>query len=178
MNVYGDMDGVSALFGKASIEEITSKGFFASRKPVPNVIEFFRMLSQNPTINFYSLSAVLSDMAEEEKRGWNKEHAPFIKPDHQIYLPYGVDKAAYLKAQGIMVNDNDILIDDFSPNLYGWHGIGVKMYNGINGTHGTWHGYSIHSDMTPEIMYRQMVGICMSVALQEQYINTTQQNCL
>jgi hypothetical protein len=178
MNVYADMDGVSALFEKASLEEMTSKGFFASRKPVLNVIEFFRLLSHNKSVNLFILSSVLSDMAEDEKREWNKEWMPFIKSENQIYIPYGVDKAEYLKAQGIAINNDDILVDDFSLNLHSWHGVGVKMYNGINGNHGTWKGYSLHSNMAPDIMYKQMVGICFAVNLQEQYINISNQNSL
>lgn len=178
MKVYADMDGVTALFEQASLEEMTQEGFFLSRKPVQNVIEFLKLLSEDPAVELFSLSAVLSDMAEAEKREWNKKYMPFLKPDHQIYLPYGVNKAEYLKSLGFPISNNDILVDDFSPNLHAWHGVGVKMYNGINGTHGTWKGYSVHSNMTSDIMYRQMAGICLSVRMQEQYINVTQNNCL
>ena len=41
------------------------------------------------------------------------------------------------------------LLDDFTPELKDWNGKAIKLYNGINGTKGTWHGYSVRADMDP-----------------------------
>ena len=49
--------------------------------------------------------------------------------------------------------DVNVLLDDYSRNLHEWKAegnIGCKFYNGINGTHGTWNGYSVSSWMTAE----------------------------
>ena len=48
----------------------------------------------------------------------------------------------------------------------------MKLYNGINGTHGTWQGFSIHNKMTPDKMVSQLDGISMMesmrIRMQEQ----------
>lgn len=40
-------------------------------------------------------------------------------------------------------------------------GIAVKIYNGINGTKGRWHGYRISSDMSPLQIRNTLLGIAM-----------------
>ncbi len=160
MRIYVDMDGVTAKFEKASLEEMYADGFFLSRKVVPNVIDCLEKLSRAFDVELYILSAVISDRAREEKIAWNKENVPFIPLNHQLYPPYGENKATYLKEKGLEIGKDDILIDDFSPNLHSWPGIGIKIYNGINGTHGTWQGYSVHSNMNPKHMCYQVLGIC------------------
>ena len=37
--------------------------------------------------------------------------------------------------------------------------VGIKVYNGINGTNGTWKGYSVHAQSEPEICYKQLNAI-------------------
>ena len=157
-----DMDGVLALFEQASIEEMTTPGFFISRKPVQNVIDMTDRLiekSGREDIEVYVLSSYLLPVSKAEKIAWNEKytHIPF---ENQIYVPYGESKAdAFMSIGGI--RETDVLLDDFSPNLREWdkYGVGVKLYNGINGTKGTWKGFSIHGNMDPDRMAQQLDGI-------------------
>ncbi len=41
--------------------------------------------------------------------------------------------------------------------------VGIKVYNGINGTNGTWRGYSVHAQSEPEICYRQLNAIIETI---------------
>ena len=70
------------------------------------------------------------------------------------------------------IKPGDVLVDDFTKNLNEWQGVAVKLYNGINGTHGTWQGFSIHNKMTPDKMVSQLDGISMmesmKIRMQEQ----------
>lgn len=155
--IFIDMDGVLAKWENATLEEMTSPGFFASRKPVANVINAVRRLQDNPEFEVFILSSYLLDISKEEKITWNALHTQ-IPEDHQIYVPYGEKKGLALQKIG-GIQPDDVLLDDFSQNLHEWEGIGVKLYNGINGTHGTWAGFSVHSNMTPEHMVMQLTAV-------------------
>ena len=96
----------------------------------------------------YILSAYLteSDYAYQEKLDWLKEHIPELTVDKTILLPYGENKAAYLKEHYSPIAHDDVLIDDYTQNLLKWRdygGEGIKYLNGINHTRGTWQGVTI-----------------------------------
>lgn len=160
-----DMDGVLAKWEDASLEEMTSPGFFKSRKVDENVCAMLKHLikKQEPEgIEVYILSSYLLPISKEEKIQWNSEYTQ-IPLNRQIYVQYGENKATALECVG-GVREGDILLDDFTKNLNEWPGVAVKLYNGINGTHGTWQGYSIHNKMTPDKMLIQLDGISMMEA--------------
>lgn len=175
--IFVDMDGVTAKFEPASIEEMTTPGFFISRKPVESVISMVKLLQKEKDVEVFVLSSYLLPISKEEKIRWNEQYTS-IPRENQIYVPYGQDKAEFLR-QLIGMQEDDVLVDDFTPNLKTWNGVGVKLYNGINGTHGTWDGYSIHSNMAPEVMYTQLNAIsvaCHDLLLkrkEENYIDMT-----
>lgn len=170
-----DMDGVTALFEPASIEEMTSPGFFLSRKPVESVINMVKLLQKEKDVEVFVLSSYLLPISKEEKIAWNEKYTT-IPRENQLYVPYGQDKAKFLDDH-VGLREDDVLLDDFTQNLKTWNGVGVKLYNGINGTHGTWDGYSIHSNMSSEMMCLQLNAIskaCHEMLLQrkeENYIN-------
>lgn len=157
-----DMDGVLAIWEDASIEEMTSPGFFLSRKPDRNVIEMARMLLDGQGeggYEVYILSSYLLPISRREKIAWNAEHLG-IPEERQIYVPYGDSKASAFDGIG-GIGECDVLLDDFSDNLREWPGVAVKMYNGRNGTRGTWTGYSVRNSMDPEKMAAQLEGISL-----------------
>lgn len=155
-NVYFDMDGTLAEWQTRPIEEVAKKGYFSNLPVMTNVVAMVKALSQMPEINLYILSAVFQDEHSiKDKQEWLSKYLPEIPTERQIFVPYGQSKSDFLSNKA----DTDVLLDDFSMNLRDWHGKGVKIYNGINGTKGTWHGYSIHADMVPQIMLHQFLGI-------------------
>ena len=160
--IFIDMDGVVATWENASLEEMTSPGFFASRKPDEKVCEMVHLLLEkqdSENIEVFILSSYLLPISKEEKIEWNEKYTG-IPLERQIYVPYGESKTKALETIG-GIRPNDVLLDDFSDNLREWQGVAVKLYNGINGTKGTWDGFSVHGKMKPEVMVNQLDGISM-----------------
>lgn len=148
--IFIDMDGVLAKWEETSIEETFKPGYFARREVEGKIAELIHRLMAAGK-NVAILSAVYTEgTAWADKESWLKSHGLGDIP--RIFVPYGEDKNKYI------VPDEHIpvLVDDFSKNLHAWTRAGyrgVKFYNGINGHHGTWTGYSIDHRMTVDQMY-------------------------
>lgn len=161
--LYVDMDGTLTEWKNASIEEVTSPGWFRQASPADSVVSAIRrLISADNDVEVFILSAVFSDdHSIQEKTEWLSFFLPEIDEQHILFVPYGEKKTDYVQEK------NTFLLDDFSKNLYEWNGTGIKVYNGVNGTKGTWHGYSVHSSMSSEIMYTQLLGIINAVVQSE-----------
>lgn len=156
--IFFDLDGVLAVWQNAPLEEVAKPGYFSALPEQKNVVKAFRLMEACPDVGLYILSSVFADgHSEDDKRSWVSAHLNLPK-EQQIYCPYGQEKAMALEKTG-GVNPSDVLVDDFSRNLRSWPGISVKLYNGINGTKGTWDGYSIHASMKPEILAKQLYAV-------------------
>lgn len=147
---YVDMDGVLAKWdANASIEETFQRGYFLNREPDYDAIRYVKNLIYAKCDVIILSHAYQNGYAESEKIHWlNKYGLGNLK---HIFVPYGVPKLDY-----VMLNTEatiNYLIDDFTKNLREWesveNNIGIKYYNGINGTHGTWKGLSINIDKKP-----------------------------
>ncbi|MEY8369791.1 hypothetical protein AALA24_13645 [Anaerovoracaceae bacterium 42-11] len=145
--LFVDMDGTLTTFTPATMGQLNKKGYFANLKPLSNVVDAVRLLIDDG-IDVYILSAVLDNpYAPDEKRQWINSHIPEIEDRHIIFVPCGADKSEYVPEN---IQMQDILLDDYSRNLHRWKGCGIKLRNGINGTHGTWKGASVDYSMPPE----------------------------
>lgn len=149
--LFVDMDGTLAEFHPVqSMEELYAEGYFAGLPPQRNVVEAVRILNEDPNIDVYILSAVLSDSkyALKEKTEWLEKYLPEIDSGHYLFPHCGRNKAAVIP-DGI--RKGDVLIDDFTKNLLAWpeDGIGVKLLNGINHSKGTWKGSRISMTERP-----------------------------
>lgn len=140
--IFFDMDGTLSEWEDNPIEEVAKPGYFYSRKPVHNMIEAMRVLAKMPDYEVYILSSVFMDEhSVSEKIAWNALYTALPRAK-QIYVPYGQDKNAFLEECGGICPE-DVLVDDFSYNLHKWKGIGIKVFNGVNGTKGTWQGPAV-----------------------------------
>ena len=125
--VFFDMDGVLARWNsEATMEEVFSKGYFRNLKPDILAIELAEEL-QKRGYDVHILSKA-TYQAVAEKYDWIDEHMPFISMDKIVFVPLEGDKEAFVPG----FNRGDILIDDYNPNLYAFHGKAVKYLNGIN----------------------------------------------
>ena len=142
--VFVDMDGVLNKWEYVGYDTLYEKGFFRSREPNENVIKNVKELIKHPCFDVYVLSACLMDSpyAMQEKREWLEEYLPELHEDKYIFTPCGVNKVDYIPGG---VKSTDILLDDYSKNLFDWDrasGIGIKVLNGVNNSKGTWKDYS------------------------------------
>ena len=162
INIYIDMDGVQAVYGKGdSVEEMGKPGYFRNRPVQNNVIELMQALNIDEHINLIILSSVFADdHSVEDKLMWLVEQD--LMDVRVCFVPEGERKSDYAIQGGL-----NILIDDFSKNLFDWESkgvgfVGIKFLNGINGTKGTWarrRGLTLDSNLPAEELYDRLVEI-------------------
>lgn len=158
--VYIDFDGVLGVFDTTkSLEEVAKPGYSLTVPLMKEMCDAIKMLKEDDTLakkfSFKPLSAAIALHAERDKTQVLQKAVDDQFASDAVFVQYGTSKSQY--AEG-----GNILIDDFSFNLHEWEaagGIGIKVYNGINGSHGTWTGYSVHSKAKPEVIYRTIKGI-------------------
>lgn len=144
--LFVDMDGTLAEFKVVdTLERLYEPGYFLNLEPNVNVVSAIKELIDNhKEIDVYIMSAVLSDSkyALNEKKEWLQKHLPEISMEKCIFPPCGSDKKDFIPNG---VRSDDFLLDDYSVNLNAWEppARGIKLLNGINGTHGTWNKDSV-----------------------------------
>ena len=159
--IFVDMDGVLAVFHpEKSLEEIAIPGYFRNLEPqLPVVSAINRIVRRGLEVEVYILSSVLNDEAAEEKAQWLLQYMPDIDREHMLFVPYGVDKSAYVREATKEVSTDDILLDDFTFNLRSWHGVGVKLLNNINNTKRSWKGFVVNGNGDMDTIYASLIGI-------------------
>lgn len=158
MRIFVDMDGTLAKWNNVEFEELFEEGYYRNLEPNMNILnEVNHLISQGEDV--YILSAYLteSDYAKKEKQEWVNQYLPELPEEKQIFVPYGTNKAEYLKEHYSPITNTDYLIDDYTKNLLEWKefgGIGVKYLNGINHTKGTWNGLMLTSYSNNETPFK------------------------
>ncbi len=148
--IWSDFDGCPSKFNKAAtMEQLVTPIYYLESVPDMSYITMLKILL-NAGYDVRMLTKVLSKDIAEAKRQFMLRYGVDIP---LVAVPYDEDKASYIEQEDAM----NILIDDFTPGLrdwekYGDNFIGIKYFNGINGTKGTWNGYSINSRMTAKKM--------------------------
>lgn len=157
--LYVDMDGTICVWeNEVPLEEVTKRGYFLERKPIPTIISALEILESRYDVELQVLSAVFNDNHScMEKHLWLEKNAPFLLKRQPIFVPFGENKGNY-------VDRSAFLLDDFSYNLHNWYRRkGIKAYNGINGTHGTWVGKpSIHVYADPFVIADKLASYIFS----------------
>lgn len=149
--LFIDMDGTLAKFRVVdTMETLYEEGYFAELPPQQKVVDGIKQfMKENPETEVFILSSVLSDSpyAMHEKEAWIDRYLPEIDREHRIFCPCGSPKGEYVPYGA---RHGDVLIDDYSKNLHEWEGVGVKLMNGINGTHGSWKGAKLQAEGNPD----------------------------
>lgn len=141
--LFVDMDGTLAKWNwGATQEQLLSDGYFSELLPLDTVTVLAQVKNYK---NIYILSSVLPEkpLARQEKLEWLTKYLPDFPLDHCFFPPCGMSKCDYIRQIFGCVDESFVLLDDYSVNLHAWEGIGVKLLNGANGSHGTWHGLAI-----------------------------------
>lgn len=136
--LYVDMDGVLARWKDASYRDVSSEGFFLSRKPELNLIEAVRIIFESD-VDIHILSSVLNnEFALKEKKDWLRLWLPWLPQCNCHFISYGSVKKP--------VNSEKVgyLLDDYTRNLVCWKGIGIKFCTNCNERCGSWDGHRIY----------------------------------
>lgn len=160
--LFVDIDGVLAKFNRdKSLEEVAMKGYSLGLEPMIEVVRAVKNLADEEAkeCEIYILGAVLNPDCLEDKDMWLDRYLSEVDKAHRIYVPYGIQKEEWLKLKGISLSEDDILLDDFTKNLNTWHGVGVKLLNGINNTHGTWRGFVVNGCSDEITITKALLGI-------------------
>lgn len=150
MRIFVDMDGTLAKWNNVEFEQLFEQGYYRNLEPNNDILsDVNRLIHEGKDV--YILSCVLpeSKYALEEKKEWLKEYVPDLPEDKYIFVPYGQNKADYLKKHYSPITNSDYLVDDYTKNLQEWKdygGVGIKYLNGINHTRGTWKGLMVHEE--------------------------------
>lgn len=124
--IFVDMDGVVAKWNtEATMEEVFGKGYFRHLPPNQTMINNVESLMDDYEVFILSKSVY---GAIEDKYEWLKEHMPFIDSEHIIFVPLACNKEDFIPA----FRETDVLLDDYTPNLESFRGVGVNVCNGIN----------------------------------------------
>lgn len=153
--IFVDMDGTLAVFNPiVQLETLYEENYFKNLAPQMNVLEATKVLIQEyPDLEVFVMSAYLGDSkyALHEKNEWLDFYLPEIDSAHRVFVPCGEDKSQFVPGK---LKEDDFLLDDYTVNLSSWEppARGIKLMNGINGTHGTWQGSRISFERSPEDM--------------------------
>jgi len=151
--LFGDMDGSFAEWKPVTaFEDLYEEGYFRTLKAHDALVLAFRAVITSEGVEGFINSHYLQDSkyALKEKNSWVDEQLPEIPRHNRIFSSCGINKTKYVPGG---IKPNDILIDDYTPNLREWEaagGTGIKFMNGINGTKGTWNGLRIDKNDSPE----------------------------
>ena len=155
MKLYWDMDGVINHFIKDG--DYLREGYFYGL-PVHEEIKKTIDIFNEEKVEQFILSKYPNKTACFDKMKSIVELFPWFKRKNIILLPYEDDKTKYVGR----IDKNDILIDDFTPNLVEWQEIGgtpIKCINKINNTTGRWKGDFIDVGTNPYDIVKKIVGI-------------------
>ena len=168
------MDGTLAKWNNVEFEQLFEEGYYRNLEPNLALINDVKTLIASG-IDVYILSAYLteSEYALDEKKEWVEYFLPELPEEHRIFVPYGTNKAEYLRNNYSPITSEDYLIDDYTQNLLEWKeygGVGVKYLNGINHTRGTWNGLFVNREPSglDVIEDTSLYGLVLSERLKEQ----------
>jgi len=167
-NLYIDMDGTVAKFyeDEHCVENMYEPDFFFKLKPYENFVQAILILKRkySDLISLKILSAAPTIHAVESKKSWVLVHLGDLPG---IYCLVGADKAAVVYQEtGHVINQDDVLIDDYSKNLIEWREAGghpVKFRNEFNGqglNNYNFVGDKLYYDRSPEQLVMDILDIC------------------
>ena len=126
--IFLDLDGTLARFNveNALARFAVEKYFFKNLLPYENINVINRMARNG---NVYILSASPNIQADYDKIEWVNKYLPNISQNHIIICRCGDNKASELRKIGLHIDENCILLDDYTKNLNEWElagGVGIK----------------------------------------------------
>lgn len=145
--IFLDMDGTIARFNvrNALARFEKEEGFFAKLLAYKGIEEINEMAKAG---NVYIISASPNAQADTDKIAWLCKYLPNINLLTNVFIcRCGDNKADFLRAKGITVNADTVLVDDYTKNLTEWEsagGVGIKrLTKCADNSRGLWKGLAI-----------------------------------
>jgi len=124
--LFLDLDGTLARFNVRNALERFDKeeGFFANLLAYKG-IEVVNELAKKG--NLFIISASPNEQADNDKMIWLKKYLPNIQEQNITLCRLGENKAEIIQNKyNIKINENCLLLDDYTKNLNEWERIGGK----------------------------------------------------
>lgn len=167
INLYVDMDGVQARYGFGdSVQTMERPGYFRSRACYENMMQALKMLLSDNRFSVTVLSAVFPEAHNiSEKTAWLLDNG--MGAAKRLFVPCGSKKGEFAEKNAV-----NILIDDYSANLFSWQQMGhgfhaIKFLNEKNGSNGTWKkagGYAVSYQMSAVELYEKITAFAKAAA--------------
>lgn len=145
--IFLDMDGTIARFNvRNALDRFdTEHDFFKNLLPYKG-IENINELAQNG--NIYIISASPHMYADLDKKVWISKYLPNLPKKNILLCRIGQNKAKFIENKlGIKIDNDCILVDDYTKNLTEWEnsgGIGIKRITRVSdNSTGKWKGLEL-----------------------------------
>ena len=136
--VFIDLDGTLAEFGAVvAIEEQYEEGFFEEARPYRNVvsgIKSYMRIFPDDEIIVKAPVLIGNEYVVNEKTRWLRANIPEIT--EYVFYPCGGNMCDYISGD---VKPDDVLIDDYMPNIEHWPGLAIRLLNEVCDDNG-WDG--------------------------------------
>lgn len=124
--IFLDLDGTIAKFNvRNALERFDKeKGFFANLGAYKGVEEVNSLALTNEV---FIISASPNEQADKDKMIWINKYLNNIKQENITICRIGENKANVIqKKYNITINENCLLLDDYTKNLIEWENFGGK----------------------------------------------------
>ncbi len=140
MRIFVDMDGTLATIYKETGDRFRTPGYFLGLAPYKSMLRATKTMIASG-LDVYVITTVYTLEAMREKEAWLRKYLPELPVSKRIYVLHGKNKTDCVPGG---VQGDDVLIDDHTPNLLEWPGIGIKAINPINHVRGVWKSETVN----------------------------------
>lgn len=131
--IFLDLDGTLAKFNvRNALKRFDNEiGFFAKLGAYKGIETINEMAKEG---NVYIISASPNEQADKDKITWIEKYLNNIPKTNRLICRVGDNKAEYLKAKGIQIDNTCYLLDDYTKNLNEWEksgGVGIKRITSV-----------------------------------------------
>lgn len=165
-----DMDGVLVRYDRKAYTQIDPEyrkpGYYKNLTADTKALQLFtKMLHSCPDSIFIITSVpagIIHNSVILDKLSWIDNNIPEFDFGTHFIAPTGNKMSIIEWIRGSQLTKDDILIDDYNPNLCSWAargGTAIKYLNGINNPD-SWPGYVLDArDETADEMFSNLMSI-------------------
>lgn len=146
--LFFDMDGVVATYDRGGYDfttkegpEFLKPGYFLNREPDERGVQLLKDCLKNCPNDTYIITGIpkaeisIRNQIIFDKMRWLTQVVPEFDIGTKFIAPTDSKMNFIEWIRGTSIGKNDVLIDDYNPNLFSWStrgGTAIKFLNGIN----------------------------------------------